>query len=528
MRLFKSSKNENELAVGPELAAVLPDDPKPWYRTRHLILLNLMLIVPMLSPGVYGYDGSMVNGLQTLPQWWNYFGQPKSSVLGALNAMYPLGKLVGVLPATFIGDRWGRKVPLTFGLVVAVIGAALQGAAQNLPMFIVARWIVGFACAFISQPAPILVTELAYPTQRGKVTGLYYTFYWIGAILAAWITYGTFRMPSSWSWRIPSILQGLIPFIQLLFVWFVPESPRWYIAHDDIPAARRILTKWHAGGDETSRLVDFEMAEMISHIEAERLIASQSSYVDLIRTAPNRKRTFISFVVGFWGTWGGIAVISYYLTLVLKSIGITKTSDQALINGMLQLFNYLCSVGAGVLIDRIGRRTLWLTCALGMLLSYIGWTILASVFARTGDHAVGNSVIAFVFIYSFFYDIGFTPLLQTYAIEIFPYTLRGRGFTVSLVSTYVGLIIGQFVNPIALGDIGWKYYIVFCILIFMLLVFVYLFFPETSGKSLEEIAICFGDEKTVDVDGKLRVEMGDEETKEVDTRVEDVKAGKVE
>jgi hypothetical protein len=41
----------------------------------------------MLSPGVYGYDGSMVNGLQTLPQWWNYFGQPKSSVLGAMNAM---------------------------------------------------------------------------------------------------------------------------------------------------------------------------------------------------------------------------------------------------------------------------------------------------------------------------------------------------------------------------------------------------------------------------------------------------------
>ncbi|PGH08297.1 hypothetical protein AJ80_07893 [Polytolypa hystricis UAMH7299] len=498
MAVFKLKKKEAELAVGQDLLAVLPDNPKPWYRTRHLLILNLMLLIPMLSPAAYGYDGSMVNGLQTLPQWWEYFNQPSASILGAMNAMYPVGKFIGVLPTTWLSDRYGRKPPMYIGLVVLIIGAAIQGAAQNLAMFIVGRFLVGLGAAFVSQPSPILVTELAYPTHRGKVTGLLYTTYWIGALLAAWITFGTFRMSnSSWSWRIPSLLQGLIPLIQLCFIYFVPESPRWYIAQGRHEEARKVLTKWHAGGDESSPLVAFEMENMAQHIRAETGVQSQVTYLDLIKTAPNRKRTFISFVVGLAGTWAGQAVISYYLALVLKTIGINEAKDQTLINGMLQLWNFLASVFAGaLLIDRVGRRMLFLICGGGMLVSYIIWTILSSVFDRTKEPGVGHSVVAFVFIYSFFYDIGIIPLLQTYPVEIFPYALRGRGFTVSLASTYIGLIIGQVVNPIALGNIGWKYYIVFCILIFIFLVIVYFMFPETRAKSLEEIAEVFGDAKT--------------------------------
>jgi MFS family permease len=138
-----------------------------------------MLVGPMLSPVstatmVCLYSLECDAGPQETKRsnGGKYFDQPKSSVLGTMNAMYPLGKLMGVLSAAFIGYRWGLKVPLTFGLVLAVTGASLRGASQTLPMFIVSRWIVGFACAFISQSAPIFVTELAYPTQRGKVMGL--------------------------------------------------------------------------------------------------------------------------------------------------------------------------------------------------------------------------------------------------------------------------------------------------------------------------------------------------------------------
>jgi MFS family permease len=112
------------------------------------------------------------------------------------------------------------------GLSILPIGAALQAAAVNLPMFIMSRFLLGFSTSFIAHPSPILITELAYPTHRAKVTSLYNTCFYLGAVLAAWTTYGTFRLPSSWSWRIPSLLQAALPLIQAAIMFWVPESPR--------------------------------------------------------------------------------------------------------------------------------------------------------------------------------------------------------------------------------------------------------------------------------------------------------------
>jgi MFS family permease len=289
--------------------------------------------------------------------------------------------------------------------------------------------------------------------------------------------------------------------------------------------ARKILLKWHAGGEETSDLVEFEMSEMSENIRLERLVNSQNSYFDLVRTAPNRKRTLIAVIVGFYGTWGGVAVISYYLTLVLDASGITSTYSQNLINGLLQVFNYLASVFAGaMLVDRVGRRRLFLTSAVGMLLSYIAITVSSSNFAHSKNVKVGNSVIAFIFLYQLFYDVGFTPLLQAYPLEIFPYTLRGRGLTVSLSSTFIGLTVGQVINPIAMEDIGWKYYNVFIVLLAILVILVYFLFPETRQKSLEEIAEVFGDAKVQHVTAMEKTVTGDGEERGFETFVETVQS----
>lgn len=234
------------------------------------------------------------------------------------------------------------------------------------------------------------------------------------------------------------------------------------------------------------------MRQIEETIRQERVVASEISYADLIKTPPNRRRTLIAVLVGLFSQWNGVGVVSYYLTLVLNTVGITETSDQALINGLLQIFNWFASIFAGaLLVDRVGRRTLFLTSAVGMLTSYIVWTVLTSVFTRTLDKQAGHAVVAFIFIYYFFYDIAWTPLLQAYPVEIFPYTLRGRGLSLTLFSGYVGLIIGQFVNPIAMKHIGWRYYIVFCCLLAILLFFTWLLFPETRGRTLEQIAEVF-------------------------------------
>lgn len=271
---------------------------------------------------------------------------------------------------------------------------------------------------------------------------------------------------------------------------------RWLVANGHAERARATLVKYHAGGDEASALVAYEMGEIEETLRTERHLASETSYMDLLNSAPNRKRTLIAALVGFFAQWNGVGVVSYYLTLVLDTIGITATSEQALINGLLQIFNWVAAIGAGaLLVDRLGRRTLFITSAAGMLVSYIIWTALTSYFTRTLNQQAGHAVVAFIFVFYFFYGIAFTPLLVSYPVEIFPYALRGHGVTVALGHTYIGLIIGQFVNPVAMEKLGWRYYILFCCLNGILLVICWFMFPETRGRTLEQIAEVFDGKK---------------------------------
>ncbi|KAH7139923.1 general substrate transporter [Dactylonectria estremocensis] len=497
MPIFRRQKGENDQAhavsaVGPALAALLPDDPRPWYRVRHLIRLNLCLIIPLLSSTTLGYDGSMMNGLQTLPQWRGFFGNPEGALLGFMNAVYPLGKVVGMVVVTYVSDRWGRKLPLFIGLVSCVGFAIMQGLSQNLTTFVTARVLLGFATSFISQPSPILITEVAYPTHRGKITALYNTFYYFGAIFAAWSTFGTFKMPSTWSWRIPSLLQGAIPAVQLAGLYFVPESPRWLVSKGRTEDARKIFSEYHAGGSQDSPLVDFEVYEVQQAVSAEAQELSSASWLDLVSGPANRRRTLIAVIVGWFSQWNGVAVTSYYLTLVLNTIGITKAKDQTLINGILQIFNWLVATFLGALmVDKLGRRPLFLISTTGMLASYIAWTGLTSYFVESHNEAAGRAVVAFIFIFYFFYDIAWTPMLQAYPVEIYPFTLRGRGLSLTYITAATGLIVGNQVNPIAMKAIAWKYYIVFCCILCVLLGVIYLLFPETKGRTLEEIREVF-------------------------------------
>lgn len=162
-----------------------------------------------------------------------------------------------------------------------------------------------------------------------------------------------------------------------------------------------------------------------------------------------------------------------------------------MINGLLQVFNFIAAGSAAMLVDRLGRRTLFLWSASGMLLSFIIWTACSAVFDSTQGKPLGNTVIAFVFIFFFHYDIAYTPLLLGYPTEIFPYSIRSKGLTVELLSVYGSLIILAFVNPIALDSIGWHYYIFFCCFDVVVLAVTWLAFPETKSHSLEEIAEVF-------------------------------------
>ncbi|EXK28463.1 hypothetical protein FOMG_14939 [Fusarium oxysporum f. sp. melonis 26406] len=107
-------------------------------------------------------------------------------------------------------------------------------------------------------------------------------YYW-GAIVAAWSTYGTFRISSDWSWQIPSLLQALVSVFQLVMIYFVPESPRWLIANGGTEEPTKILSKYHSGTEEPTELVSVQVAEITGALEFERSMES-ASYLQFFRT----------------------------------------------------------------------------------------------------------------------------------------------------------------------------------------------------------------------------------------------------
>ncbi|GFN20663.1 hypothetical protein AtubIFM55763_005614 [Aspergillus tubingensis] len=481
-----SSKHAGE----DHLAAVLHSGPA-WYKQPHLMRLNLIILSLVMFSSANGFDGSLMNGLEALDQWKTFMNNPTGAKLGWLNAIYWLGCGIGYPSASWIANRYGRKPGVYLGYLFLTLGCALQTAAPNATAFMLARLFLGGASALFGNAVPLLINEVAYPTHRSIFNSLFMSGWYVGGTVAAWVVFASRTYSSSWAWRLPSILQALVPVVGLPGFLLAPESPRWLISVGRNEEARAILTRYHAAGDESSPLVAYEFSEITSTIQAEQEAHSSGSYMEMVKTPGNRWRLMISITLGLFAQWTGNGVISYYLSLILDSIGITTVRDQTLISACLQMWDLIFAILGAFLIDKLGRRPLFLSSAGIMFVSYVLVTALSGSFQSTNNSATGAAVIPFLFIYFSGYCIALTPFLTSYPCEIWPYRLRSRGLTVTWVATIIGMFFNTFVNPIALDAIGWRYYIVFIVVLVLFAVTAFFFYPETKGYSLEQVAVIF-------------------------------------
>ncbi|KAL0950709.1 hypothetical protein HGRIS_007485 [Hohenbuehelia grisea] len=471
---------------------------RKWYNNKRLIMLNFWILLFLITSTASGYDGSMMNGLQSIPQWRDYFNHPSGSKLGLLNAIQHIGSLAGYPFTPFLTDGLGRRPTVFLGALIMCLATILQTSAQSVGMFIGARCLIGFGLSFTAAGTPLLVTEISYPSYRGPLTSTYNSLWAGGSIIAAWTTFGTFKIPSTWSWRIPSALQGLPSVLQVALVLFAPESPRWLISKGRDIQALKTLAYYHADGDENDALVQYEFNEIKSALDFDRNVAANIGWKALFSTPGNRKRMRIIIAIAFFSQWSGNGLVSYYLNKVFDSIGITDPTIQLLINGVLTIWNLAWGLLAASLVDRVGRRPLFLISTAGMLVFFTLQTVCSAQFAIHGSDAAAHAVIAFIFLFYASYDLAFLPLIVSYTVEILPFPLRAKGFTIYNIALSLSLIFNQYVNPLALDAIGWKYYIVYCCWLVFELVFLYFFVVETRNKSLEETAALFDGEEAAE------------------------------
>ncbi|KAI8160222.1 High-affinity glucose transporter [Colletotrichum sp. SAR 10_70] len=486
-------------AADPILTRISEEDKVPWYRKPNLRYLYLMLFPTCMGIELTsGFDSQMINALQIVEPWKDYFGNPEGSLKGIIAAAYSLGAILSLPFIPIVNDKFGRRWSIFGGSCIMILGALIQGFSQHaVGMYIVARMILGFGIPTCIVSGSSLIGELGYPKERPVLTSLFNVAYFVGQITAAAICFGTNNIASNWSWRIPSLLQICPSLLQISFVFFLPESPRWLITQDRTEEANAILVKYHAEGDPNSEFVKAEIAQMKTVITLE-MEASKQSWMDLLRTAGMRRRCLITSMLGLFTQWSGNTLISYYLGDLLGMIGMNDSLTKQKINVGIACWSLVCGVTVALLVRRFRRRVMYLACTISLLLCYISWTISMerAVHALDNDYKNQSASIAtifFIFMYSPCYNIGYNALTYTYLVELWPYALRSRGISFFQLFGRMAGFFTTFVNPIGIKNASWRYLISYCCWLAFEVVFVYFMFPETAGRTLEELAFLFED-----------------------------------
>ncbi|KAJ0418914.1 general substrate transporter [Aspergillus carlsbadensis] len=308
-------------------------------------------------------------------------------------------------------------------------------------------------------------------------------------------TFGTFRIDGSAAWRILSALQGVPSVVQLLGLWFVPESPRWLVSKDRADEALQMLGKYHAEGYVNDALVQFEFTEINEALAYERSTTRGSwlqGYLEFTRSAGNHMRLFILLWSACFAQMSGNAFISYYLAPILTSVGLTSSLERTLINATQQMLSWLSALYFATLPQRLGRRFLFLGSGIGIFLCLIGITTGSAVFAQNASNkAAAGAVVAFLYLFSPAYNFGINGNLGLYIAEILPFHLRMGGQACFQLFLTCFTLLSTYAFPVGLEDMGWKFYIIFIPWVVIEFTVVYFVYPETKGFALEEIVTLF-------------------------------------
>ncbi|KAI8635503.1 general substrate transporter [Xylariaceae sp. FL1651] len=462
-----------------------------WYKEPGLRKLYFYAFVLSIASATTGYDGSFLNAVQVFPQWQNYFGSPAGSQLGLLVALYQIGSVASIPLAPIIADNFGRKLPIIIGCIIMIVGAILQGTSQTLGTFMGGRVLMGFGNSLAQIASPMLLTEIAHPQHRGRLTAVYNCLWNVGAIVVSIISLGTNYIPNNWSWRIPALIQGFPSVIQILCIWWVPESPRYLIAKDKQEKALNILARYHANGNVNHPTVQFEYREIKETIQMEMSAKKDSTYLDFFRTKGNRYRLVVLFSLGLFSQWSGNAIISNYSNVLYENAGITGSTQKFGLQFGNTSLSLIISITMATLIDKFGRRVMFLTATGGMFVVFIFWTLTAGLYGEHNSPGSNYALLVFIWLHGVFYSVAWSGLLVGYALEILPYKLRAKGLMILNITIQVALLLNEYANPVAFAFWGpqhsWKLYIIYVFWIGLELIFVYFMYVETKGPTLEEL-----------------------------------------
>ncbi|GAW07689.1 general substrate transporter [Lentinula edodes] len=451
---------------------------------------------------LFGYDQGVMSALLTANQFEKVFPQvvvsdqhPDHATLQSfLVAIYEIGCLSGALINLVLGDRFGRKRTIALGCFIMTIGAIIQAASYSYAQIIVARIITGVGNGLNTSTVPAYHAECSPPHQRGSLIMIEGSLITLGIMISYWIDFALFwASGSSAQWRVPIALQILFALVVVFALPILPESPRWLMKAGRPAEALAVISaledKPHT--DSTVRTTFHAIKEAVA-LEGSNIDTSSSSEKASLSElftggrTQNFRRVALGVIIQCFQQITGINLITYYATILFERLGINDVKSRILAacNGTEY---FLASLVAIFLIDRVGRRKLMIFGGVGQCLTMVLLAVLGSINNSAAD--IVSAVLLFVF--NSFFAIGWLGMTWLYPAEIVGLRMRGPANALSTASNWTFNFLVVMITGPAFQNISWKTYIVFAALNAFIIPIVYFFFPETAGRSLEDMDVVF-------------------------------------
>ncbi|KAI1774321.1 general substrate transporter [Hypoxylon cercidicola] len=448
---------------------------------------------------LYGYDSGIITPSLALRSFLTYFGQPDAATRGAIVSVYQAGAWFGSASVGITSDRFGRRKAIAFGAIWGAMGAALMAGAAHVAMLIMGRLLVGFAVGTITGVAPVFGAEIAKTHERAKITAANQMMVAWGFFVALWTGVGEGKWNNPNQWRLGFAIQGVPALLLGVGVLFIGESPRWLCLKGRYEEAEKAFRNYHYdGSNEVWCSTEFNIIQV--NIKEERKAQGRLGWADLFRTPVFRKRLFVGAFVWAAAMLSGISFVQYYQTAIYATLQFDQ-NEQLLVSGLYGSVAPVACLASLFFVDRVGRKKILITSSALLSLCYLIITILAAVYPAVAGQPTNataqRGLIACIFAVSANYSALLGPMTWIIPPEVFTTELRAKANALVQVIHYsISLVITQ-CSPIALAAVGWKYYILFILTNALCTVIFAIAYPETKGKSLEEIDEIFGDVKIV-------------------------------
>lgn len=460
-------------------------------KTLHL----LITICCVIGFSLFGYDQGLMAGIITAPQFTETFpplygeSHHATVIQGAVTACYEIGCFFGALLAMYLGPKFGRKSLIILGSAIIIIGTFISifpfKGHWALGHFVIARVVTGFGNGFNTATIPIYQSELSDPRYRGRLVNLEGSFVAVGTLIAYWIDFGLSYASGSVSWRLPISLQIVFASVVLILMIGLPESPRFLISNNRLNEARYVLSQLNDCSINDPNLIE----EVILVNDASNRFSKGVSLKELFKPSKHQylRRMIIGSSGQFFQQFTGCNAAIYYSTVLFETtVGLSRRLSLVL-GGVFSTVYAIFTIPSFFLIDRLGRRALFLIGATGQGIAFI--IAFGCLIHDTKETAKGAAFGLFLFIAFFAFTI--LPLPWVYPPEINSMRTRTMATSVSTCTNWLSNFAVVMFTPIFINQSKWGCYLFFAIMNFIYVPFIYFFYPETAGRSLEEIDIIF-------------------------------------